>query len=64
MRNINQITYTDKVLTCQDCGQKFTWCAGEQRYYFVKKLSPPKRCITCREQRKVTIIPAEVRNEG
>jgi hypothetical protein len=57
MQNVNQIRFTDKVLTCQDCGQTFTWSASEQRYYFSKRLSPPKRCIPCREQRKATIIP-------
>jgi len=65
MQNVNQIRFTDEVLTCQDCGQEFNWCAGEQRYYFAKKLSPPKRCPACRERRKPTNIPAgEVWHEG
>ena len=65
MQNVNQLRFIDKVLTCQDCGQIFTWSAPEQRYYFSKRLSPPKRCVPCRERRKATIIPArEVRNEG
>jgi hypothetical protein len=59
---MQNVQFTDKIIVCLDCGQSFTWSAPEQRYYFFKRLSPPKRCIPCRERRKATIIPdSEVR---
>ena len=44
--------YTDKTLTCQDCGQPFTFTAEEQEFFSSKGYSEPKRCPACRQARK------------
>ncbi len=44
--------YTDKSLTCQDCGQSFTFSAGDQEFFAQKGFSEPKRCPDCRRARK------------
>ena len=42
----------DKTLTCSDCGQEFTFTAGEQEFYAQKGFSEPTRCPGCRAARK------------
>jgi len=38
----------DKTLVCQDCGKKFIWTAGEQKFFLDKGLQNiPKRCKIC-----------------
>lgn len=45
--------YQDKVLTCRDCGQQFTFTAGEQEFYASKGLqNEPGRCQDCRAIRR------------
>ena len=44
--------YTDKTLTCQDCGQQFTFSADDQEFFGTKGYSEPKRCPACRAARK------------
>lgn len=45
--------YTDRSLTCADCGQEFTFTAGEQEFYAQRGFSEsPKRCVSCRQIRK------------
>ena len=45
--------YTDKTLTCQDCGQPFTFSAEDQEYHARKGFAnEPKRCPTCRSARR------------
>ncbi len=47
------MSFTDKVLTCRDCGEQFTWTAGEQEFYQSRGLlNPPTRCASCRSARK------------
>src|SRR5215471_4053257 len=47
------VSFTDKVLTCRDCGEQFTWTAGEQEFYQSRGLlNPPTRCGPCRQARK------------
>jgi CxxC-x17-CxxC domain-containing protein len=47
------MTYTDQTRTCRDCGNQFTWTAGEQEFYASRGLSnPPSRCPECRSARK------------
>ncbi len=49
------IAFSDKVLTCRDCGEQFTWTAGEQEFYQTKGLTnPPARCPSCRAARKAS----------
>jgi CxxC-x17-CxxC domain-containing protein len=45
--------YTDQAITCLDCGQEFTFTAGEQEFYAQRGFTePPKRCASCRQLRK------------
>jgi CxxC-x17-CxxC domain-containing protein len=47
------LPFTDKSLTCIDCGQGFTFTAGEQEFHQSKGFSnEPRRCPTCRRARK------------
>ncbi len=43
----------DQTLTCKDCGNTFTWTAGEQQFYQEKGFTnPPSRCPDCRAKKK------------
>ena len=42
----------DTTLTCRDCGQEFTFTAGEQDFYASRGFSEPSRCPDCRAARK------------
>ena len=45
--------FSDRTLTCLDCGQPFIFTAGEQEFYDRKGFrEEPKRCKPCRETRK------------
>lgn len=45
--------YTDKTLVCKECGQEFTFTAGEQEFYAEKGFTnEPQRCRDCRMARK------------
>jgi CxxC-x17-CxxC domain-containing protein len=44
--------YTDKVLTCADCGQEFAFTSSEQEFYAQRQFSDPRRCPSCRASRK------------
>lgn len=43
---------SDRTLTCRDCGQEFTFTAGEQDFYTQRGFSDPQRCPSCRSARK------------
>ena len=43
---------SDRTLTCRDCGQTFTFTAGEQAFYQERGFSEPTRCKACRDKRK------------
>ena len=46
-------TFEDRTLTCRDCGQSFTFTAGEQEFYQTRGLTnEPGRCPECRRARK------------
>jgi CxxC-x17-CxxC domain-containing protein len=46
--------FQDKQLTCEDCGNEFTFTAGEQEFYQEKGFdNEPRRCPDCREKRKM-----------
>ena len=48
------MSFTDKTLTCRDCGAAFTFTAGEQEFYAQKGFdNEPTRCPTCRRARKM-----------
>ena len=42
----------DKILTCSDCGQQFTFSAEEQEFYAARGFTEPKRCRSCRAARR------------
>lgn len=47
------MSFQDKTLTCKDCGQSFTFTAGEQEFYQQKGFqNEPQRCPTCRAANK------------
>jgi len=49
------VAYTDQVLTCADCGIDFVFSASEQEFFAQKGFtSAPKRCSSCRAQRRAT----------
>jgi len=45
--------YEDRTLTCQDCGQSFTFSADDQSFHAMKGFTnEPKRCTSCRQSRR------------
>ena len=47
------MTYTDRTLTCVDCGVEFIHSAADQEFYAQKGFSSdPKRCASCRASRR------------
>jgi CxxC-x17-CxxC domain-containing protein len=49
------VSFQDRILTCANCGASFTFTAGEQEFYAQKGfVNDPKRCPTCRSERRDT----------
>lgn len=47
------MAFADKTLTCSDCGNTFTFTAGEQEFHESKGFSnAPRRCPSCRTSRR------------
>ena len=47
------MSYTDKTLTCRDCGSSFVFTAGEQEFHAQKGFAnTPGRCPDCRAANK------------
>ena len=47
------MSFTDKSITCPDCGSTFTFTAGEQEFFASKGFTnDPKRCPKCRQAKK------------
>jgi len=47
------VSYADKILTCRDCGQAFTFSTGEQEFFASRGFTnEPSRCPDCRSARK------------
>jgi CxxC-x17-CxxC domain-containing protein len=44
--------YTDRVLTCADCGQDFVFSASDQEFYAGRGFTDPRRCPSCRASRR------------
>ncbi len=44
----------DKTLTCADCSQAFTFTASEQDFFAERGFTEPRRCPTCRANRKAS----------
>ncbi len=47
------MSFTDKSITCADCGATFKFSASEQEFYASKGFTnEPKRCSGCRQAKK------------
>jgi len=47
------VSYTDRALTCVECGAQFTFTAEDQEYHASRGFTnEPKRCPSCREARR------------
>ena len=47
------MSYTEKALTCVDCGAPFTFSVEDQEYHASRGFTnEPKRCSSCRAARK------------
>jgi CxxC-x17-CxxC domain-containing protein len=47
------VPYTDRTLTCSDCGASFTFTTGEQEFHASKGFTnEPRRCPDCRGARR------------
>ncbi len=47
------MAYTDRTLTCADCGAPFTFSADDQAYHAQKGFTnEPRRCPDCRANRR------------
>lgn len=45
--------FTDRILTCVECGAEFTFTAGEQEFHESRGFTTePKRCPNCRRARR------------
>ena len=56
--------FEDKVLTCVECGQEYTFEKGEQYFYKSKGLFEPRRCPECRAKKRARLNPSQgVRND-
>lgn len=44
--------FTDKTLTCVDCGTQFIFTADDQEFYGQRGFTEPKRCRNCRSARR------------
>lgn len=42
----------DTTITCKDCNRPFIFTEGEQRWFETKGFKPPKRCASCRAEKK------------
>jgi len=49
------VTFSDKTMTCRDCGQEFIFSVGEQEFYQLRGLqNEPRRCPDCRNARRTS----------
>jgi CxxC-x17-CxxC domain-containing protein len=49
---LSKVPFTDKTLTCSDCGQEFIFSAEDQEFYATRGFTEPKRCRSCRALRR------------
>ena len=49
------MSFSDKTLTCRDCGRPFEFTSGEQEFYASRGFTnEPSRCPECRAARKAS----------
>ena len=46
------MNYTDRTMTCVQCGNEFVFSAEDQQYHAGRGYQDPKRCPTCRAERR------------
>ena len=46
------MTYSDRSLTCAQCGNEFTFSADDQEFHAGRGYQDPKRCPSCRAERR------------
>ena len=46
------MAFVDRMLTCVECGQEFTFTADDQDFHARKGYQEPKRCPNCRAARR------------
>jgi len=44
--------YTDRSLSCAQCGSEFIFSADDQQFHAERGYQDPKRCPTCRAERR------------
>jgi CxxC-x17-CxxC domain-containing protein len=52
LREVIELVYQDIDLTCVECNQNFVFTAADQEFHAARGYQNPKRCQTCREQRR------------
>jgi CxxC-x17-CxxC domain-containing protein len=45
---------TDRTLTCAQCGNEFTFSADDQQFHASRGYQDPKRCPSCRAERRAS----------
>jgi CxxC-x17-CxxC domain-containing protein len=51
-KELEDMTYQDRSLTCVQCGSEFTFSADDQEFHASRGYQDPKRCPTCRAERR------------
>ena len=54
----------DRTLTCADCSQEFVFTTSEQQFYADRGFSDPRRCRSCRAQRKAQMGSGDASSMG
>jgi CxxC-x17-CxxC domain-containing protein len=58
------VPFTDKTLTCVECGRQFLFSADDQEFFTSRGYLEPKRCRTCRANRRMDRDGGQARPEG
>ena len=51
-RNIAIRTGAWEIRTCKDCGKYFILSLSEEKWFAMRGMESPKRCMACRKERK------------
>lgn len=49
---MEDLNYTDRTLTCVQCNTDFTFSVDDQQFHAGRGYQDPKRCPTCRAERR------------
>lgn len=52
MKEMEDMAYQDRTLTCVQCGNGFTFSADDQEFHASRGYQEPKRCPSCRAERR------------